>query len=233
MAKEINLRELFMILKKRFWIIVIITLIATVTGYFQNASNITLLYQSSSRIIVGANAEYMKTLMVIIRDPVIMEKVVQELNITGSPEALAGQISVESINSSQVVRITVIDSNPDLAAAIANTTASVFKKEIRNIVNFNDVSFLSDAKVNKNPINSKSNRAIYIAFIMGLMIAVGFVFLLHSLDDTVNSQRDVEELVGVQVLGTVSKMTIKNINKKKQKQPEIEYRGEIFELKKT
>lgn len=227
MAKDINLRELFMILKKRFWMIVIITLVATGAGYFQNNTKLDLLYQSSSRIIVGANAEYMKTLMVIMRDPIIMEKVVQKLELNRSPERLAGQISIDSIDNSQVVRITVIDTDPVLAADIANATGSIFKAEIGNIVDFNDVSYLSDAKVNQNPINSKGNRIIYIAFIIGLMIGIGFVFLLHSLDDTVNSLREIEELVGVPVLGTVSKMTKKNINKKKQKQPELEYRGEI------
>ncbi|WNF35322.1 Wzz/FepE/Etk N-terminal domain-containing protein [Bacillaceae bacterium IKA-2] len=227
MAKDINLRELFMILKKRFWMIIFITLVATGAGYFQNNTQLDLLYQSSSRIIVGANAEYMKTLMVIMRDPVIMEKVGQKLELNRSPERLAGQISIDSIDNSQVLRITVIDTDPVIAADIANATVSVFKAEIGNIVDFNDVSYLSDAKVNQNPINSKDNRIIYITFIIGLMIGIGFVFLLHSLDDTVNSLREIEELVGVPVLGTVSKMTKKNINKKKQKQFELEYRGEI------
>ncbi|WP_078428923.1 YveK family protein [Alkalihalobacterium alkalinitrilicum] len=233
MAKEINLREIFLIIKKRFWIIVVITMIATIAGYFQNSSSITSLYQSSSRIIVGASSDYMNTLRVIMRDSIIMEKVVMELNLTRSPEALAGQITVESIDNSQVVRISVIDTDPNLAAEIANTTATVFKNEIGEIVDFNDVSYLSEAKVNPYPINSKSNRTIYIAFIMGLVIGTGFVFLLNSLDDTVSSDRDVEELIGLPILGSVSKMNKKNINKKKKKHRETEYRGEIVDLKKT
>lgn len=233
MAKEINLRELFMIFKKRFWIVVIITVIATAIGYFQKNTNVASLYQTSSQIIIGANADDMKTYMVIMRDPVIMEKVVHQLDLTRSPEALAGQISVVRIDDSQVVRITVIDKDPVLAADIANATINVFKTEIGTIVDFHDVNFLSEAKVNQYPINSKGNQIIYIAFVFGLMAAVGFVFLLHSLDDTVNSHRDIEELVGVPVLGTVSKMTKRNINKKKHKQSVLEYRGEIFDLKKT
>lgn len=233
MAKEINLREIYLIVKKRIWIIVIVTFIATIFGYFQNNSNTTLQYQTSGRIIVGANSDYMQTLMVIMRDPIIMEKVAAELNLNRSPEALANQINVDSINSSQVVRITVTDTNPELAADIANVTATVFKNEIESIVDFNDVSFLSDAKVNNYPINTPTNRTIYIAFIMGLVISGGFVFLLHSLDDTVTSQRELEEVVGIPVLGTVSKMNKKNLNKKKQKHPEIEYRGELIGLEKT
>ncbi|WP_216829052.1 YveK family protein [Alkalihalobacterium elongatum] len=225
MAKEINLRELYNILKKRFWIVIIITFIAGVAGYLQNSSNTTLLYQTSSRIIVGANADYMNTLRVIMRDTIIMEKVVEELNLKKSPESLAGQITVESIDNSQVVRITVVDSDPVLAADIANTTATIFKNEIGNIVNFKDVSYLSEAKINPYPINTPSNRTFHIAIIMGLVFGTGFIFLLNSLDDKVRSDREVEEL-GLTVLGSVSKMNRRNISKNKHRHLEIEYRGE-------
>ncbi|MDE5413777.1 YveK family protein [Alkalihalobacterium chitinilyticum] len=226
MAKEINLRELYIILKKRFWIVIIITFIAGIAGYFQNSTHTTLLYQTSSRIIVGANADYMNTLRVIMRDTIIMEKVIEELDLKKSPERLAGQITVDSIDNSQVVRITVVDTDPVLAADIANTTATIFKNEIGNIVNFNDVSYLSEAKINPYPINSQSNKTFYVSIVMGLVFGTGFIFLLNSLDDKVRSDRDIEELVGIPVLGSVSKMNRKNINKHKHKHLEIESRGE-------
>ncbi|MCT8139006.1 capsular biosynthesis protein [Anaerobacillus sp. CMMVII] len=238
MAKEINIREIFLIIKRRFWIIVILTVLATVAGYFQNSSSsVTLLYQSSSRIIVGANSDYMKTLIVIMRDPVIMEKVANELNLSRSADALARQLNVDSINSSQVVRITVTDTDPEIAADIANTTATIFKNEIGNIVNFNDVSYLSEAQPSYYPINggNSSNRSVYIAGGLGFVLAIGFVFLLHSLDDSITSRRDIEDVIGLTVLGKVSKMNKRNLKKKKQKQkePDIEYRGEMLDLKKT
>ena len=76
-----------------------------------------------------------------------MEKVVQDLNLDRSPETLAGQITVQSIDASQVVSISVVDTDPKMAANIANTTAKVFKEEILNIVGFNNVQLLSDAKI--------------------------------------------------------------------------------------
>ena len=49
-----------------------------------------------------------------MKDPTIMEKVAQDLNLKRSPEALAGQITVQSIDTSQVVSISVIDSDPNV-----------------------------------------------------------------------------------------------------------------------
>ena len=140
-----------------------------------SAFSTTPLYQTSSRIIINADAEYRKTLQVIIEDSTIMEKVSQELNLERSPETLAGQITVQSIDASQVVSISAIDTNPEMAASIANTTAKVFKEEIVNIVSFNNIQLLSDAQVNNHPINDNQTRTILIGLIIGLVAGIGLV----------------------------------------------------------
>ena len=210
-AKEIDLKELFQVIKKRLWIVAVITILFTTFAGVYSAFFTTPMYQSSSRIIINADAEYRKTLQVIIEDSTVMEKVSQELNLERSPEALAGQITVQSIDASQVVSISVIDTNPEMAASIANTTAKVFKEEIVNIVNFNNVQLLSDAQINNQPINDNQTRTILIGLIVGLVAGIGLVLFLDSLDDSVNSEDDVEEFLGVPVLGKVSKIKKKNL----------------------
>jgi capsular polysaccharide biosynthesis protein len=225
-AKEINLKEIFNVLKKRLWIIIIFIMLAGVAGFAFNSLNTALLYQSSTRIIIGANAELMKTLHVIIKDPTVLGKVVEEIGLEKSPEQLAGQITVESVEGSQVVSIRVVDTDPNVAADIANTTAKVFKEEVPKIIEFNDVRYLSEAKVNYSPINEKSNRLVVLAIIVGLATGIGFAFLLDSFDDTIRSERELEYLLGIPVLGRVSKMNKKNFKKKGKYQVDLNLRGE-------
>ena len=138
---------------------------------------------------------------------------------------------MQSIDASQVVSIGVIDTDPKLATNIANTTAKVFKEEIPNIVNFNNVQLLSDAKIDPEPINNNQNRSIMIGFLIGLVAGIGLVLFLDSLDDSVKSEDDVEEFLGVPVLGKVSKMKKKNLKKKNRRKQEIEFRGETIGYK--
>ncbi|MGS2779017.1 YveK family protein [Robertmurraya sp. GLU-23] len=217
-AKEINLKEILGVLKKRAWIGIVITILATVIGYYYSSINqTTLLYSSSTNIIINADGGQRKTLEVIIKDKTVLEKVITKLGIERTPESLAQNIQVGSIDDTQVVKINVIDINPERAAAIANTTANVFIEEIPNIMmGFDDVRVLSDAQVNPFPINeSNENKIIGAAFLCGIVIGIGLIFLVDSLDDSIRSEQDIEHLLEVPILGSVSTMSKKNINKTK------------------
>lgn len=216
-AKEINLKEILGVLKKRAWIGIIVTILAALFAYFYSSINqTTLLYSSSTNIIINAEAGQRKTLEVIIKDKTVLEKVIEQIGLERTSESLAQSIQVGSIDDTQVVKISVIDVNPELAAAIANTTASVFIQEIPKIMDFNDVRVLSDAQVNQNPINeSNDNKVLVAAILAGIVIGVGLIFLVDSLDESIRSEQEVEDLLNVPILGIVSTMSKKNINKVK------------------
>jgi capsular polysaccharide biosynthesis protein len=216
-AKEINLKEILGVLKKRAWIGIIITILASIFGYYYSTINqTTLLYTSSTNIIINADGGQRKTFEVIIKDKTVLEKVIQELQLERSTDSLAQSIQVGSIEETQVVKISVIDPNPEMAANIANATANVFIQEIPNIMGFDDVRVLSDAQINPYPINeSNQNKIIGAAIIGGIVIGIGAIFLVDSLDDSIRSEQDVEHLLEVPILGSVSTMSKKNINKTK------------------
>ncbi|WP_350298880.1 YveK family protein [Peribacillus frigoritolerans] len=210
-AKEINLKELIGIISRRIWIVIIVTLLFILAGYLKTLTT-TPLYQASTRIIIEANQDKMKTLQVIIKDTTVLQKVIDEMELPLSPEALAGAINVTSVEESEVVSISVTSSNPYTAAEIANTTARVFKNEAPNIVDFKKIRNLSPAKVNLVPINGDNNGTIIKSGIIGLFLGIGLTFLLNSLDYTIRNEQEVEDIIGFPVIGHVSKMNKKNSN---------------------
>ncbi|MEH7307924.1 YveK family protein [Neobacillus drentensis] len=226
-AKEINLKEIFQVLKRRFWVIIVVAILASLVGVIQNNTTTIPLFQSSSRIIIGADEESRKTLQVIIRDTIILEKVIQELALNKSAEELAGQISVESVDGSQVVSISVVDKDPILAAKIADKTARVFRDEVPNIIGQDYIRLLSDAKVSTSPINQSNNNKLFIAVVGGLIGGIGLAFLLESLDDRIRSSQEIELLLGLPVLGRVSKVNKRSVKRKtSHMQFDLKLRGE-------
>ncbi len=230
-SKDINLKDYFVVLGRGFWMIVLVTILATVVGYLISNQNKVLLYQTSTRMIIGSDDGYMKTLMVMIKDPLIMEKVREELKLSRPTEALATQLEISRIDESQVVLITAIDEQPEMAAAIANTTAKAFKAEVDKILEFDDVQLLSAAKENPFPINDGNNSTITIAFAFGLIAGIGLVFLLDAMDSSVRKEQDVEKLLGVPVLGVIPNMNKRKYRLKFKKEKELALRGETVDLK--
>lgn len=217
-AKEIQLSELFKVIKKRFWLVLLFTLLACGIAYVYHLFNKpTLLYQSDTNIIIGAEVGYRNTLQVIIKDTVVLEEVIKELKLGETSDQLASKITVASVDDTQVVNITVTDAHPERAAMIANTTAKVFIEKVPNIMDFDEVSILSEARMNPAPINeSNGMNIILIAGVLGVIAGIGFIFLLDSLDDAVKSESQLERLIDVPMIGSVSIIHTKNLKQKKQ-----------------
>jgi capsular polysaccharide biosynthesis protein len=233
-SKEIEIGKIIKLLIKKSWIIVLIVLITTsASAVYNHLSKPVPLYQTSASLLIQDSSSFINTLKVFVKEPPVLESVIKELGLQQSMEGLSSQISVHTVQDSQIVKITVIDSNPYRSAEIANTTAKVFKNQVAKTLNFETVEILSPAVVKQNqlPINPESNRLIKIGFVLGVIIGIGFVFLLDSLDNKIRTERDLENLLETPVLGTVSKYKKKTLANSKEKKSEAYVRGEISESK--
>ncbi|MGD7044446.1 YveK family protein [Jeotgalibacillus proteolyticus] len=231
LVRDINLLEYMNVLKKKLWIIVLVVLAATTAGYYYSQSNNVSLFQSSTRVIISSDSEYMKTLMVMIKDPIIMAQVIEDLQLQISPQGLAGKIGVSRIDESQVVQILVTDTDPQKAAEIANATAQRFKESARSILAFEEVQLLSEATVNPSPINESQNRSVVMAAAIGLLAGVGLAFFLESLDGTIRREKEVEEILGIPVIGIVPNLNKKKLFLQKKQITITKTGGEIVDIK--
>jgi capsular polysaccharide biosynthesis protein len=219
MEETISLKDIFLTLKRRMKLIIIIPVIAILVSALVSYFLLTPIYQSSTQILVNqtqenqaytqndirTNIELINTYNVIIKSPIILEKVIEEANLTETFSSLNNKVSVGSQNNSQVVNITVEHENPAQAANIANTIATVFEREIVNIMNVDNVSVLSPAQLSDSPSPIKPNPILNmaIAFVVGLMAAVGLAFLLEYLDTTMKTEKDIEDVLDIPILGVI------------------------------
>ncbi|MFE7060561.1 YveK family protein [Sutcliffiella sp. NPDC057660] len=232
--KEIEISKIIKLLIKKSWILILIVMITTAASAFYNSiSKPTPLYQTSASLLIQDSSSFINTLMVFVKEPPVLQSVIQELDLQRSMESLSNQISVHTVESSQIVKIAVIDSDPHRSAEIANKTAEVFKTQVASTLDFKSIEILSPAEVKENqqPINPESNRLIQIGFVLGIIIGIGFIFLLDSLDNKIRSERDLENLLEVPVLGTVSKYKKKILSNNKEKKSESYVRGDVSESK--
>ncbi len=224
MEKEIDLKKIWGVIKRRLWIVIVLGVVLAALGGVYHERTYVPIYETSTRIMYNPNTEAtvrqglpdLETLIAMIKEPVVLKHVVEELNLPTSAEALTGKISVSQVGESKIVRIGVIDTDPERAAEIANTTAQIYQREMPNILNFDYVYILSEANVNTYPINESTNRLLFIGGVIGIVLGIGLVFLLDSLDDTIRTQREIESL-HLTYLGSISSINEKTKGMKKEK----------------
>ncbi|WP_028401696.1 YveK family protein [Ectobacillus panaciterrae] len=223
MEETISLKELFLVLRKRLSMIIGITFVVALVSAIVSFYFITPIYQSSTQILVNqkkkdnsvvqynevqTNVGLINTYSVIMKSPAVLDKVRDTLKLDMSAEELNKKINVASEKDSQVFSVTVQDSNPKLAKDIANTTATVFKEEIANIMSVDNVTILAKAEVAKgqSPIKPRPMLNVAIALVVGLMASVGLAFLLEYLDNTIKKEQDIETILELPVLGVIVQM---------------------------
>ena len=221
MEETISLKELFFTLKKRLSLIISMTALAVMVSGVISYFFLTPIYQVSTQLLVNqtknedamynynevqTNLQLINTYNVIIKSPAILDIVKEELDLDLTTSELNNKISVSSEQNSQVVNIAVQDENPTNAATIANKVAEVFQKEISAIMNVDNVTILAKASVpdNPSPIKPQPLLNIAIALVVGLMLGIGLAFLLEYLDNTVKNEQDIENLLDIPVLGSIT-----------------------------
>ncbi|MCM3610382.1 Wzz/FepE/Etk N-terminal domain-containing protein [Planococcus sp. MERTA32b] len=221
MEETISLQDLFKTIRKRLGLIALLTILAITVAGVISFLVLTPVYQTSTEILVNqspsetgqltnqniqTDLQLINTYSGIIKSPAILDQVVEEMDLDMSTAQLTDKITVSNADQSQIVNITVQDEDPAMAVDIANTTASVFENDIQDLMNVDNVTILSPAVMKENPSpvapNPMLNMAI--AAVVGLMLGVGIVFLLEYLDTSIKDQQDIEDILGIPVLGVVS-----------------------------
>ncbi|MGG4407207.1 Wzz/FepE/Etk N-terminal domain-containing protein [Niallia taxi] len=248
MEETISLKDLFQTLRKRVVLIISVTLIAMIVSGLLSYFVLTPQYKSSTQILVNqsktddttfynmnevqTNIQLISTYSVILKSAAILNSVKDELNLDISVSELNEKVSVESAQNSQIMTVSVVDSNPKEALDIANKTAEVFEKEIKKIMSVDNVTILplADDQENQSPISPNPSLNIAIAAAVGLMIGVGLAFLLEFMDSTVKSEQDVEKLLELPVLGAIT-IIDENFDAKIRKANTGRGKGELIDSK--
>lgn len=215
--EEINLKELFDYFIDKIKYIIIATLVCCLIGGIYTKFLTVPMYKSSTTVILGSNQEgtgitqsdisinnnLVSTYAEIIKSRRVLEQVQKELNESYTYKELASEISVSSINNTQIIKITVSDNNALNAKIIANLVAKVFTVEVPELYNLDNVHILDVAIEEEDPYNINVAKSSIIGGVLGLVISSGIFFVIYYFDRTAKSVEQVEEVLQMPILGSV------------------------------
>ena len=222
MEETIDLREYFFILKKKMWII---TLSALICGLISGLVSIYLLkpvYEASTTLIVNKEVgdettqitttddlNYVQKLALtygeIIKSKTVITSTINKLNLDMTYEQLSSAISVTNVADTQIIKISVQNGSPTVAAQICNTIPQIFESEVKRIVKASGTEVIDKATIPTNPIKPNKKMNVLIAMVLGVMGSVFIIFLIEALNTKVKEPKDIEEKLGIPVFGVIPK----------------------------
>ncbi|CYW30663.1 YveK family protein [Streptococcus suis] len=215
-ATEIDVLSLLKTLWSKKFLIIITALFGAGIAFVYSSFLVTPQFDSTTRIyVVSQNVEagagltnqelqagtyLVKDYKEIILSQDVLSRVKTELGLV---EDISDKITVNIPVDTRIVSITVRDADPNVSARIANSLRTVAAQKIIEVTKVSDVTTLEEAVPAEQPSTPNTKRNIAIGMLAGTMLAVGFVLVVDILDDRVKRPQDIEEVMGLTLLGVV------------------------------
>lgn len=218
--EEIELRDLFYMITKRIWLIVLITVLSVITSGLVSIFLLTPQYETFTTLMLGKPADYnseenysyqdiltnqklIGTYGEIAKSRGVLEEVKSELDLHLTTGQLSEMITVSLLKNTEIIKVTVSDTSPERAADIANEAAVIFMKHVSDIMQIDNVQVIDPAVAPINPVSPRVKMNIAIAGVLGMMVSLFIIFIIEAFDNTIKIPDDVTKYLELPVIGMI------------------------------
>lgn len=209
---EIDLVELFQILKKKMLMIVASVILFSLIAVGVTKWLITPIYASTVQLYIlprtgteetvdlSAGIQLTQDYMIIATTATVLDQVIEELDLEMSSGELSNNITVENPEETRIMKITVKDSSPKRAKKIAQKLANITSKTVSSIMGIEKPVVIENATEPGAPVGISNMLIIATGALFGLVLALTIVFIQFMMDDTISKEEDVEKYLGINML---------------------------------
>lgn len=213
---EIDLLELFYVLRKNIVAIILSALIGTaILGaysfllakpVYESTSKLYILSQSTS-LTSFADIQISSSLAkdyeeMIFSRPVVMQ-VAKNLRLDYTYEELKDMMSISNPADTRCLNIICQSNVPQEAADLANEFASVSRRQISDIMDTDEPALYESAIVSEDPVKPEKLKNMIIGFLLGFIIACAVIIVRYMLNDSIKSEEDIERFLGLNTLAAI------------------------------
>ena len=175
-------------------------------------------YQASINMIVNARQDttttftsdnfnsaknLISTYAVIIKSNTVLNEVIDTLDLDLTYGQLYNMVSVTDVDSTQIMKVTVTDTDAKRAGEIVQTIADIVPDVLVEKVEAGSCKTVSDVSINPNKVFPQTKKYVMMAGLLGAVVVCGVLVLAHLLHDTVVDDEDVQKKLGLPVLGLI------------------------------
>ncbi|MDD6795970.1 MAG: Wzz/FepE/Etk N-terminal domain-containing protein [Clostridiaceae bacterium] len=219
--ENIKIEDILYSLKNRWQMIVGITLIAIILSTVVSFFLIKPKYEASTKLFVGKETSdndkknsynssdvqmyqnLLKTYVDVIKTNDLIEDAIKNKNIDKPVDAINSNLKAEALTSTQIITISYRSTDKNEAKDVVDAVANQFVKKSNELISNANVKIVESVRLPEEPVSPNKKLNIAIAGVLGLAIGIGLALLLEFLDNTFKDKDQVENTLGLAVLGAI------------------------------
>ena len=214
----ISISEIIDAVKKRWKIIALTTVLATLVSGIFSFFVISPTYEASTKVFIGKEESSMesynynditmyqkllKTYSELIKTKDLINRAITNSKYELKVEEVLNDVSVTTVADTQMIQIAYRSTSPNIAKNMLENVTNEFIATAQELVPNGNVRILESVELPKNPVAPNKKMNIAIAFTLGMMVGFGIVFLLEYLDNTYKNKEQLEKDLDIPVLGVI------------------------------
>lgn len=213
---EINLLEIFGVLRTRIFSIVMSgVILAAIFGLgtlfliepkYQSTSKLYIVGQSSSLTSLAdlqTGSQLTQDYMVLVQSRPVLEKVIDNLGLDMQYEDLRSIVSLNNPQDTRILEVTVTTGDPYMAKEIVDEVSAVSTSRIAAIMNVDEPTIAEYGHLESSPSSPSLRKNIVLGGLLGVLLSAGSIVVLYLLNDSIRTEEDVEKYLGLNTLALI------------------------------
>lgn len=216
MENTLDFTKIWETIKKNWKLLVLLPIVFLLISLVYTFFIASPKYEASTQVLVNekekdkdmmaqqvqSNIQLVNTYSEILKSPRILDEVAKD-HKEYSTSQLNKMVSVNTEAESQILNLSVRANSEEKSEKITNDVAKVFKKQIPDIMNVDNVTVLSSADGTASKVSPKTLVNIVGSLLLGLIVAAIIIALKEIFDKRIRTEEDVEKELEIPVLGSI------------------------------
>lgn len=185
---------------------------ASASIYIVSASNDSIVNLTDLQIGAQLTADYQELML----SRPLLQDVIRNLELDTPYKSLARQISITNTSDTRILKITVTDADPQLAADIANELVKQACIYLPKIMETESPNLVEDAVVPSQKSSPSYSRNTVLGALLGAVLCCGVLLVRYLMNDTFVTPDDIAKYFGTQPLATIPEGDFPGKSKKKE-----------------
>lgn len=231
---EIDLLEVFLIIKEKILIITAIGLLLSCLGCVFTAFLMPPVYTSKSSILVLTKETTLASLAdlqmgsqltndyeVLITSRPVLETVIENLGLDMEFEDFKKDITVQNPTDTRILEISVESNSPQVSRDIVNELTVVASNFIGDKMEVVPPKIIEEGQLPTKRTSPIMWKNALICLFVGLILSAAVIVVMAVIDDTIKSEDDIDKYLGIPTLASVpDRKDYINTDKQKKKKKE-------------